>query len=271
MIVAGLPVLPRHLADVRLLLWSLHDYEPEPLTASGKITARAGATRVAESPPATYTTRCDACGGDGAHGNGRRCPYCGGAGRREWPRLHDPERPETLSGDPQATLVNAITRRDRRGSYHALELAMRSLADAAMLSLANDRVPVVLAGLDGRLAHRLLVTRYVVLGSAGDPFAVIAEDAYRQQVEFGLTYVAWRILQAEGRLVVPVEVRRAMQDRERWAQTVKGTRGRARELRDREIRRLARVEGWQVPALARRYGLSRRAVQEIVYGRTVAA
>lgn len=76
--------------------------------------------------------RCDACGGNGAHGNGRRCQVCNGSGWVEVPlqRLQacrtplSADAPELGVGDP---VLAALERRDRAGDFDQLGLALGAL------------------------------------------------------------------------------------------------------------------------------------------------
>lgn len=282
MIVAGIDIRPHHTRAVKLLLWSWWDLAYEPPTATGQITRKAGAKRVAESDTApTYSTRCDRCGGSGdwkprrlPSGQWTRlCELCNGSGKRTWPRLQDPD---TVTRDG---LVDAITealdrRSDERSPAHSYARLERYLA--GLVKHVNK--PPELARLDGRRAQRLLLATYVPDPAAYtearlDPFTaaearLTVDD--REQVDLALAYLAWEFLRDEGRILVPADVRKAESAREHWLEAVRHTRGPARLARDRELKRLARVEGWQVPALSARFGLSRRQVQEILYGRSVA-
>ena len=266
MIVDGLVITEAHKRAVRLLLWSLYDLDWEPVTASGKITAKSGARRVVESEPATYTTRCDRCGGDGVW-RFERCSLCSGGGRREWPRTLAPAPVRLDEGGVESALLDALEERDLRGSYRGLEAGLARLG-------RHVNKPAEFQGLDGVRALRLLMTACVRPGVDAAPAGQAELELNVEEqalVEVAVAYLAWDLLAREGRIRVPGEVRRAEVARRHWAQAVKGTRGQARVERDRELKRLHRVEGWQVPALARRFGLARARVYEILYGRRGAA
>lgn len=72
--------------------------------------------------------RCDACGGEGAHGNGQRCLHCNGSGVVEIPvarlssvRSSFASAPGRASGDP---IIDTLERREAAGSYAELNLAL---------------------------------------------------------------------------------------------------------------------------------------------------
>jgi hypothetical protein len=79
--------------------------------------------------------RCDACGGAGAHGNGRRCDYCNGSGTVPGPeQTMRPFRGANAAlsanasdlgrGDP---VLACMERRELAGSYHELGLSLACL------------------------------------------------------------------------------------------------------------------------------------------------
>lgn len=271
MIVAGRTITHRHLRDVALLLWSWMDLRYEPPTGTGQITKKSGAKRVAESDTApTYTTRCDACDkGNGPWWRDRgqltnRCQVCGGSGRRSWPRTEQPDTDTEPVDVDQVT--RALDRRAKAGPYFQLELALAGLTK-------HVNKPREFVDLDGARAKRLLLEHYVQTGDQAEVPTEPSDDRDREQVRLGLTYLAWSILARTGKLEihVPGEVRRARVAREHWYQATRYTRGDARKARDREIKRLHREQGWQVPALAQRFGLKRAQVYEILFGRKSAA
>lgn len=78
----------------------------------------------------SYAVPCDACGGDGAFGNLRRCERCKGSGSRVVsgpvmrPWRGSGERAEERSGD---AIMDAAARRSRAGSLDALIEALAEL------------------------------------------------------------------------------------------------------------------------------------------------
>jgi len=76
--------------------------------------------------------RCDACSGNGAHGNGQRCEHCRGGGWIEVPlsrlaAVHAPlsaDAPELGAGDP---VLACLERRERAGDFEQLGLALGAL------------------------------------------------------------------------------------------------------------------------------------------------
>ena len=283
MIVGAVTVHQRDIQSVKLLLWSLYDVDHQPPTATGQITRKAGARRVAESDTApTFSTRCDRCGGSGdgkaRFERGRRttlCELCGGTGRRVWSKTEPPRTP-----DDADLILDAVTRHVSKRRDGALLVYARLEKHLAGL-VKHVNKPPEFSLLRGREyeAQRLLVGTYVPDHAAYaearlDPFTAAEarlSDEDRRLVDVALAYLAYELLRDLGSIPVPADVREAERSREKWLDAVKNTRGPAKQARDRELKRLHREQGWQVPALARRAGLSERQVQEILFGRSSAA
>jgi hypothetical protein len=113
----------------------------EPCSGRGWIvvdayTGRRVGTAETELVDPRRRVRCDACGGDGAHGNGRRCSRCDGRGEvaaperpvRPWRgqgiALLKADAPELGPGDP---VIACMERRQLAGSYDELGLALACL------------------------------------------------------------------------------------------------------------------------------------------------
>jgi hypothetical protein len=196
----------------------------------------------------TKTVRCDSCGGQGAYGNGERCPHCDGVGHRP---LHRFDLQLDTGGDQDDAdpIDRAIDRRDQSGSYHELEMAL-----AGIVHHVNKPVRFMALTVDGLLALKLLDEVYL------PPLTPLEEmTPWRQAlVELALAYIDSRMPDP---IRVPGDVRlneRELKDRRTRARG----KGGPLKVRDSEIRRLARAHGPQW--IAAEYGLSVSQVYRIV-------
>lgn len=199
------------------------------------------------APPRLRSHCCPFCGGNGAHGNGRRCNVCSGSGRIEWSpfELHVDE--EVSDRDRERALIAAIERRDEAGSYAELDRALELLRRRDLHAWRLFRAVHVLAGLDGPRDD------------------VVDRDA----LEDALALV-------DGWMPEPIRVPSFVVSGEKARrEQLRSVRGRAdrRMTRRRadEIRRLYRDEHWPVPELVRVFGVGRRQVYEILNGGEEAA
>ncbi len=205
----------------------------------------------AERAPSTRPVRmadCDACGGNGvggAHLDERghefreRCERCGGSGKVARRELTG----ERKDRGPTVGLLPAEVESLRsRGSYAELEAEMA-------------RLPV---------EWRRLVRRVCVDAAATD-----WEPAGEEAALLELSLMALEAALPD-RLRVPVEIRLAGGERSAWLQRVKRTRGLARDVRDKEIRREIR-RGRPTQHVAREYGLSVSQVNRVAAGGSVQA
>ncbi len=200
----------------------------------------------AERAPSTRPVRmadCDACGGDGVGGahlddNGveyrERCERCGGSGKVARRELTG----ERKDRGPTVGLLPAEVESLRsRGSYAELEAELA-------------RLPV---------EWRRLVRRVCVDAAATD-----WEPAGEEAALLELSLMALEAALPD-RLKVPVEIRLAGGERSAWLQRVKRTRGLAKDVRDKEIRREIR-RGRPTQHVAREYGLSVSQVNRVAAG-----
>lgn len=202
----------------------------------------------------TRMVRCDSCGGQGAYGNGERCPHCDGAGQRPLHRFD--LQLDTGGSDDADPIDRAIDRRDQSGSYHELELAL-----AGIVHHVNKPVVFLALTLNGPLAVRLLDDAYLPPITPVESMSV-----WRQSlVELALAYVDSRMPDP---IRVPTDVRLNERIRRDHRTKARG-KGGPLKVRDSEIRKLARVHGPQW--IAAEYGLSVSSVYRIVNGQTEAA
>lgn len=203
-----------------------------------------GSVETPDAPPRVVTAVCDGCGGQGAHGNGRRCKVCDGAGRREWSPFRLRVDDQGGGEDAEAALLAAIVRRDEAGDYARLERALAELA----------RVD----GRDDTRLHRLWVGRYV-----------FGSETTLSDVDLARLELAWRFIEARmpSPIRVPGDVRRNERARRRHLEGVKGRwmNGRSLRERDAEIRRRYDSGVATVEELVRTFGVSRSTVYEAIY------
>lgn len=187
------------------------------------------ATSTATARPRA-TVRCDACNGDGAHGNQRRCDVCGGSGRRD---LHAFELRVDLEPGDVDPVDRAIEARDRAGSYRALDLALDELRARSWRLHA-----ALLAAVD-----------------AGEPLSA--------RLEVALRFLVDRMPEP---IRVPGDVRANELERRRQHERARGTRGLTADARNREIRRLVLRDHRPTQWVAGEFGLSPSQVNRIVAG-----
>lgn len=183
---------------------------------------------------------CDRCGGDGVWKHAR-CDRCDGTGKVSMPVWADDEPGAVRVSDP---VLSLLERRDRRGSWHELDLA---LADLRLT--------------DGR-AFRAFFAAHVTDGrKAGESPEL--ERAYR--------FLDGRL---PARVRVPSDVQAAYaarfdraRDRERQRRKRLGRTARAAESREWRSQARDRVlAGEPVQLVARELGVSVRSVQRAAYG-----
>ena len=182
----------------------------------------------------TRSVMCDGCGGQGAHGNGKRCRHCEGvgtvpvtvAGREPVKRS---SRHDALSESLRAGRASGHAGVWAAGSFAALERALRDLK-------RHER------------RHVLLV--YAVVFHKRLP----EDDRSRAT----LRWLARRVRHLDGRVRVPAELR-AWQ---RAAAQPSPSRTLNRGERNAEIRRL-REEGLTLGVIARRVGVSKATASRV--------
>lgn len=191
-----------------------------------------------DAPPPMVSVKCDACFGEGAFGNGRRCTRCGGAGWRSWPR-ETPE-PDEWRGESGLELLAAIERRDLSGDYAALDRALGHLRQ-----------------LDP-FGWRVWTGRYVSgLVSWELRHPDVLEDS-------------WGFVDREmpHTIRVPADVRESERARRKHLEAVRGrhTDPKARTDRDREIRRRFERGEATIEELVRIFGLHKSTIYEAIHG-----
>ena len=211
-------------------------FEVDPMLAGPWRKVGSTTTGVITRPP--RTVRCDSCGGDGAYGNGRRCPWCGGEGRRVVAGfvLHvDREGGD----DAEAALCAAIDYRRAAGSYRELERGLAAL----------------------RLSDEGAWRAFVDVAVFGDGESVNGSAGRFEAAVEALLDVMPDVIK------VPADVVAAARRRDRVRVPVGRLAGRELAGRDADMRR--RYEAGEVSQqeLVRESGLSRSRVCEIVNGR----
>jgi hypothetical protein len=193
------------------------------------------------------TVKCDACEGEGAHGNGRRCRHCNGEGRvneHVFELVINDDEPEPA--DVFDRWEKALDRRNTAGSYRELD---RALADLSRRSY---------------LERRLVEVVYVTAAKTPDELSTRA----RERLEVALNYLVNRM---PDRIVVPREVARNAEivAERRTRAKGRGSHPKALEQRAVEMRRHAR-DGRSPQWIAAEYGVSVRVVYEVVNERRTA-
>ncbi len=200
----------------------------DPMDSLGRDVGSEGSGVAASRP--RQVVRCDACNGDGVHGNGQRCRVCDGTGRRD---LHAFElRLDVRDVAERDPLADSVDRRIDLGSYLELDQALDWLR-------RQDRA-----------GHRLLLEQ------------VDARRRLTVPAEAALGLVVERMPEP---IRVPAVIR--LNDWElRRRRTLAHGRGAGRRLlseRDREVRKLVR-DGHPVQWVAREFELGVSTVYGIV-------
>jgi hypothetical protein len=112
-------------------------------------------TGLADAP--ARTVFCDGCGGNGVHGNGRRCRYCEGAGTVAIPadvRERKPGRSDAMTEALRAGRATGSPGLWAAGSFAALESAISELTIPMRYRLWADDLPADLVSiLAARVRH----------------------------------------------------------------------------------------------------------------------
>lgn len=229
------------------------EVERDAMDATG---ARVGSVAtVATARPRDRVT-CDRCAGAGVW-KGERCALCDGDGKRD---LHAFNLAIDTASNPDP-LEDAITRRDKSGSYHELDLALAGLSK-------HVNKPQRFQPLTSRARQVRELLDAVYLPPAERDYADLDTEE-QQLVELALAYIESRMpdpIRVPGAVVANDKVRRERRTKAKgpWADP------RALAQRDTEIRKLAR-QGRPAPWIAQEYGISPRLVWDIIRGEEGAA
>lgn len=222
---------------------------------------RIGSTATKATARPRRTVKCDACDGEGAHGNGRRCTVCDGAGRRDQHifELHLTSERDTVADDADR-MSDAIDARNESGSYHELD---RALAGIARHVNKPERFAVltVYAIEALRLLDELWLPPPTRMQDE-------LQEAEQLLAETALAYIAWRMPDP---IRVPAEVQANAKLLAEHRTRVKG-RGagpKALEQRAKEMRQHAR-DGRSPQWIAAEYGVHVSTVYTAVNGRSQA-
>lgn len=214
-------------------------------------------TKASARPRATV--KCDRCQdisgkATGVIGN-NPCPSCHGTGKRD---LHVFDLALDVRDDPGVDpLTAAIERRDKAGSYHELEAALRGV-----YAHLNKPLMFVALTVNARQALRLLDEVYLPpITRELDRLTTFEQSL----VELALAYIDSRMPDP---IRVPATIRLNERELEKHLAVARGRGADPRSLqqRDKQIRQWARERrpyGW----IQQQTGLSDRQVREIINGR----